>query len=51
MLGNKAIKKIKIMTTEKLLELLKSEKEKNGETYTDKRKTIEEMLRMKGIKL
>lgn len=39
------------MTTEKLLELLKSEKEKNGEfTYTDKRKTIEELLRMKGVK-
>jgi hypothetical protein len=38
------------MTTEKLLQLLKNEIELNGSTYTEKRKIIEEMLRMKGVK-
>jgi transposase-like protein len=38
------------MTTEKLLELLKKEIELNGSTYTEKRKAIEEMLRMKGVR-
>jgi hypothetical protein len=38
-------------TTEQLQELLKKEIELHPNTYTDKRKTIEEMLRMKGVKL
>lgn len=38
-----------IMTTEKLLELLKIEIQLNGH-YTERRKAIEEMLRMKGVK-
>lgn len=38
------------MTTEKLLELLKKEIELNKYVYTDKRKTIEELLRMRNIK-
>ncbi len=38
------------MTTEKLLELLKKEIELNGNVYTDRRKTIEEILRMKNVK-
>ena len=43
--------KEKIMTTEKLLELLKIEIERTGNSfYSEKRKTIEEMLRMKGVK-
>lgn len=37
------------MTTEKLLELLKIEIQLNGH-YTERRKAIEEMLRMKGVK-
>jgi transposase-like protein len=39
------------MTTEKLLELLAKEIKENGNTYTDRRKTINEMLRMRGVKL
>jgi len=42
--------KEKIMTTEKLLELLQKEIELHNGCYTEKRKTIEEMLRMKGVK-
>jgi len=38
-------------TTEQLKELLQKEIQLHPNTYTDKRKTIEEMLRMRGIKL
>ena len=38
------------MTTEKLLQLLAEEIKNHGGVYTDRRKTIEEMLRMKGVK-
>lgn len=45
------ITKNKAMTTEKLLELLKKEIELNGAGfYSERRKAIVEMLRMKGIK-
>ena len=40
-----------IMTTEKLLELLKKENELNGGVYTDRKKTIIEMLRMRGVNI
>jgi hypothetical protein len=43
--------KQKIMTTEKLLELLKKEIELNGTTYTERKKILLEMLRMKGVKI
>jgi len=40
------------MTTEKLLELLQKEIELNGlYVWSEKRKTIEEMLRIKGVKI
>ena len=39
------------LTNEKLLQLLKEEIEKNGiGIYSDRRNTIEEMLRMRGVK-
>lgn len=37
------------MTTEKLLDLLKKEIELHGDVYTDRKKTIIEMLRMRGV--
>jgi hypothetical protein len=41
----------KVFTNDELLQLLKDEKAKSGlHVYTDKRKTIEEMLRVRGIK-
>jgi hypothetical protein len=40
------------MTTNQLLDLLKKEIEVNGQhVYTDRRKTIIEMLSIRGIKL
>ena len=39
------------MTTEKLLELLEKEIKANGNVYTDRRNTIIEMLRMRGVKI
>ena len=45
------IKNKGIMTTEKLLELLKKENELNGGVYTDRKKTIIEMLRMRGVNI
>jgi len=42
----------KTLTTEDLKKLLSLEIEKVGAyTYSDKRRTIEEMLRMKGVKV
>jgi hypothetical protein len=39
------------MATEKLLQLLEQEIKSHGNTYTDKRKTIIEMLRMRGVSI
>lgn len=45
-------KQVKQLTNENLISMLNLEIEKNGKyVYTDKRKTIEEMLKMRGIKL
>jgi hypothetical protein len=38
-------------TNEQLLELLKKENELYPFTYTDRKKTIIEMLRMRGVKI
>lgn len=39
------------ITNERLLEILKEEKEKHGaHVWTDRRNTVEEMLRMRGVK-
>lgn len=39
------------LTNDQLLEMLKSEIEKNGAgMWSDRRRTIEEMLRMRGVK-
>ena len=41
----------KQFSNDELLQLLKNEKEKNGQhVYTDRRKTIEQMLSMRGVK-
>ena len=38
------------LTTERLLEMLKEEVAKNGSgVWSDRRRTIEEMLRMRGV--
>ena len=43
---------MKTITNEQLIQLLKKEIEKNGiGVYSDRRKTIEEMLRMRAVKL
>lgn len=39
------------MTAEKLLQLLEQEIKAHGNTYTDRRKTITEMLRMRGVNI
>lgn len=39
------------ITNERLLEIRAEEIKKNGDTYTDRRKTVDEMLRMRGFKL
>jgi hypothetical protein len=39
------------MTNERLLEILAEEIAKNGQgVWSDRRKTVEEMLRMRGVK-
>lgn len=46
----KTVKKQPI-TNERLLEILKEEKAKMGEyVWSDRRKTVEEMLKMRGVK-
>jgi len=42
-------RQIKPITNEKLLEILKLEKESYPGVYTDRRNTAEEMLRMRGV--
>ena len=41
----------KIYTNQELISMLKSELEKNPHRYSDRRKTLEEMLRMRGVNL
>jgi hypothetical protein len=44
------MKKQQPITNERLLEIRNEEIKKYGDVYTDRRKTVEEMLRMRGVK-